>query len=56
MSRRLTCSPGSPVLQAYTASEDFTGAAEVWDCIGDAGSERFSLADMARAVNERVRV
>ncbi len=37
---------------AYTEHEDFTGAAEVWDCIGEAGQERFGLKDLSRALSQ----
>jgi beta-phosphoglucomutase-like phosphatase (HAD superfamily) len=30
----------------YTADEDFNDADAVFDCIGDAGDERFSLQDL----------
>ena len=33
---------------SYTGGEDFTGADQVHDCIGDKGDERFSLTDMAK--------
>ena len=32
---------------SYTQDEDFGAADAVFDCIGDAGAERFSLADLA---------
>jgi hypothetical protein len=32
---------------SYTQDEDFRAADAVFDCIGDAGDERFSLADLA---------
>lgn len=31
---------------SYTAGEDFAAADAVFDCIGDAGDERFGLADL----------
>lgn len=31
----------------HTQREDFAGADAVHDCIGDAGSERFGLAELA---------
>jgi hypothetical protein len=31
---------------SYTQDEDFRAADAVFDCIGDAGGERFSLADL----------
>lgn len=37
----------------YTEKEDFTGADGVFDCIGEAGSERFSLADLAKALEAK---
>jgi len=33
---------------SYTGAEDFSAADAVFDCIGDAGSERFSLEDLVR--------
>lgn len=30
----------------YTGDEDFATADAVFDCIGDAGDERFSLSDL----------
>ena len=33
---------------SYTSGEDFTGADQVHDCIGEKGGERFSLADLAK--------
>jgi hypothetical protein len=35
---------------SYTQNEDFSGADGVFDCIGDAGEERFSLADFVAAL------
>jgi beta-phosphoglucomutase-like phosphatase (HAD superfamily) len=37
---------------SYTGAEDFgaAGADAVYDCIGEAGEERFSLADLAGMV------
>lgn len=32
---------------SYTQNENFANADAVFDCIGDAGSERFSLKDFA---------
>jgi hypothetical protein len=31
---------------SYTAGEDFAAADAVFDCIGDAGDERFGLSDL----------
>ena len=31
---------------AYTKDEDFGTADAIYDCIGDAGEERFSLTDL----------
>lgn len=38
---------------SYTGGEDFGAADAVFDCIGDKGDERFSLADLARLLPER---
>jgi hypothetical protein len=35
---------------SYTGNEDFTGADGIFDCIGEKGDERFSLADLTKAV------
>ncbi|KAG1659805.1 hypothetical protein FOA52_002141 [Chlamydomonas sp. UWO 241] len=35
---------------SYTAGEDFTGADAVFDCIGEEGDARFSLADLEKMV------
>jgi hypothetical protein len=35
---------------SYTQEEDFSAADKVFDCIGDAGSERFSLPDLCQLV------
>jgi len=37
---------------SYTEKEDFTGADAVYDCIGDAGDERFSLEDISLEVSQ----
>ena len=40
---------------SYTGSEDFAGADAVHDCIGDEGSERFSLNDLVKlSLSQRV--
>ena len=33
----------------YTSGESFESADAIYDCIGDAGEERFSLTDLAPA-------
>jgi beta-phosphoglucomutase-like phosphatase (HAD superfamily) len=33
---------------SYTQNEDFSAADAVHDCIGNAGEERFSLADLSK--------
>lgn len=38
---------------SYTGGEDFSAADAVHDCIGEAGDERFSLADLARLLEEK---
>ena len=38
---------------SYTGNEDFVGSDAVFDCIGDAGSERFSLKDLLALSLER---
>ena len=38
---------------SYTGGEDFAAADAVFDCIGDAGSERFSLKDLVKLSVER---
>lgn len=38
---------------SYTQGEDFAGADAVFECIGDAGDERFSLKDLQRMVEDR---
>lgn len=40
---------------SYTGGEDFGAADAVFDCIGDQGDERFSLADLARLLQEKRR-
>ncbi len=37
---------------SYTQNEDFSAADAVFDCIGDAGSERFSLLDLAALLEQ----
>lgn len=38
---------------SYTENEDFTGADAIFDCIGEAGSERFSLSDLVAMVQAK---
>jgi len=38
---------------SYTGGEDFAAADAVFDCIGDEGDERFSLADLAKLLQRR---
>ena len=38
----------------YTQNEDFRIADAVFDCIGDAGDERFSLSDLTTPGMERL--
>lgn len=40
---------------SYTAGEDFAAADAVFDCIGDAGDERFGFADLTAQGNDALR-
>lgn len=39
---------------SYTQNENFANADGIFDCIGNAGEERFSLADLAAASAAKV--
>lgn len=38
---------------SYTENEDFSGADAIFDCIGEAGDERFSLSDLIKMVEAK---
>ncbi len=38
---------------SYTENEDFSGADAIYDCIGEAGEERFSLSDLVKMVEAK---
>ena len=40
----------------YTQLEDFSNADAVYDCIGEAGEERFSLADLVKLLEVKTNV